>query len=656
MDDGAGRENGPTNSRTAQGVVLLFHAAATSSLNAKHIVEWQWSVLLAQKKKKNRKQGHPARQSQHHAVSMHRAAAERGIDALTPAYLRWYQEIYGDSDLGLVTLELVRQVAAMYCEASGSTTVSEFSRDELVEIILGVLEAEEAEAEDNGIDLSRLLVSGWIDYLRFLGDSNLWSGEVEDLNALLETLEQVLEHGLDFDADLTDEAFEHLETEAVAIMDAMQLVAFGRQLLAWIGDGREVTSGGSLRPRDLPEAATCVGEAVSAPSASKQAPGDSLFEVAQEPEVASKTARRMSDVPLLERVFRALAAADIIEIGAGDVTAGAAAPIFADVHSPQAFPVLFRFVEAYLRQVLQMPRNLKPVSFEAWRLLVSWLIKGSDEEPQPVDARSAEEESAQGTGLATAQMRELVRLGLVQADTHYRVPIAVGAMIDEILELDDEDLEDEDFVEVSALPAADSAPAQPAAPPALPEAIEGVLQLKLGLKDAKPPIWRRVLVPADMTLDRLHQVIQASFEWDGYHLHQFEVGPARDTTYAPAHAPMENNGDEATVAIGQLLRKEKDRIDYIYDFGDNWELRIDLEKVLEADGGALPRCTGGRRMASAEDSGGTWGWENMVAAVNDPKHPEHEEYREWLGLEKHEQLDASVFDQEGINELLESLG
>ncbi|MDQ6738955.1 MAG: plasmid pRiA4b ORF-3 family protein [Actinomycetota bacterium] len=60
-----------------------------------------------------------------------------------------------------------------------------------------------------------------------------------------------------------------------------------------------------------------------------------------------------------------------------------------------------------------------------------------------------------------------------------------------------------------------------------------VLQLKIQLKNAKPPIWRRVLVPADMPLDQLHGVIQAVFGWLDYHLHNFQTGGFRGPSYAP---------------------------------------------------------------------------------------------------------------------------
>jgi hypothetical protein len=51
-----------------------------------------------------------------------------------------------------------------------------------------------------------------------------------------------------------------------------------------------------------------------------------------------------------------------------------------------------------------------------------------------------------------------------------------------------------------------------------------IYQLKVTLRGIRPPIWRRVQVPGDYTLQKLHQVIQTVMGWYNGHLHEFRVG------------------------------------------------------------------------------------------------------------------------------------
>ena len=130
--------------------------------------------------------------------------------------------------------------------------------------------------------------------------------------------------------------------------------------------------------------------------------------------------------------------------------------------------------------------------------------------------------------------------------------------------------------------------------------------VKVNLHGAKPPVWRRLEVPSAMTLDLVHEVLQAAFDWDDYHLHSFETvcgeygDPAQDDDWA-------ERGDESAVALAQVAATEKAKVVYVYDFGDDWRHDIVVEKILPAEPGvAYPRCTGGRGDTPGEDSGGIW--------------------------------------------------
>jgi hypothetical protein len=179
-----------------------------------------------------------------------------------------------------------------------------------------------------------------------------------------------------------------------------------------------------------------------------------------------------------------------------------------------------------------------------------------------------------------------------------------------------------------------------------------VYQLKVGLKDAKPPIWRRLEVPADVSLDRLHVIIQVAFGWDGSHLHVFET-PFGDFGIADPelhHRPADE------VSLAQALPGERSKISYLYDFGDSWRHEIVVEKVLTPDESVTyPRCTGGRRATPPEDCGGIWSYADMLDVLADPTHPEHDSTLEWLGLESATEFDPSAFDAAAITKALTNL-
>ena len=171
-----------------------------------------------------------------------------------------------------------------------------------------------------------------------------------------------------------------------------------------------------------------------------------------------------------------------------------------------------------------------------------------------------------------------------------------------------------------------------------------IYQIKLSIIGVKPPIWRTVLVASDLKLRAFHKVIQVVMGWTDSHLHQFI---ANNVFYG---IPDDDFGmeieDEAKYKLSQLLKKEKDTLIYEYDFGDSWEHKILLEKILPFDSkAALPVCIKGKRACPPEDCGGIWGYEELLETISDPKHPEHESMLDWLGGE----FDPEGFDLEQIN-------
>ena len=169
-------------------------------------------------------------------------------------------------------------------------------------------------------------------------------------------------------------------------------------------------------------------------------------------------------------------------------------------------------------------------------------------------------------------------------------------------------------------PAIRAAKPKPEAEPAKKSA--AVYQLKITLRDSKPPIWRRVQVK-DCTLAKLHEIIQVAMGWEFSHLYSFDVN---GTNYAD----LDMTGDELDMEddrkakLNRLVPGEKFKFGYLYDFGDNWEHEIVVEKILPPEAGkTYPVCVAGKRAGPPEDVGGVWGYHEFIEAMQNPKHPRH---------------------------------
>ena len=182
----------------------------------------------------------------------------------------------------------------------------------------------------------------------------------------------------------------------------------------------------------------------------------------------------------------------------------------------------------------------------------------------------------------------------------------------------------------------------------MPKALRKTYQLKIALKGAKPPIWRRFLTANSIFLPKFHEAVQIIMGWTDTHLHQFEAGNrcygVPDTDFAFSEIL-----DEKKYKLSQLLKKEKDAIFYAYDFGDGWEHKITLEKILPFDPEtALPLCIKAKGACPPENVGGIWGYYNFLEALNDPNHLEHEDYKDWVGGD----FDPTAYNIEETNQLL----
>jgi hypothetical protein len=171
-------------------------------------------------------------------------------------------------------------------------------------------------------------------------------------------------------------------------------------------------------------------------------------------------------------------------------------------------------------------------------------------------------------------------------------------------------------------------------------------QIKVSIAGSDPMIWRRLALSGDMTLDVLHRVIQVAFGWEDCHLHEFEAKGRRyaDITYHP----VEGASDEREATLAVLAPRKGSRLRYTYDFGDDWVHDIVVEATEPAEGEPRVVCLVAERAGPPEDSGGIWGYLDLLEAVADPEHPEHEDRLEWLG----ETFDPAAVDRDAINTAL----
>lgn len=161
-------------------------------------------------------------------------------------------------------------------------------------------------------------------------------------------------------------------------------------------------------------------------------------------------------------------------------------------------------------------------------------------------------------------------------------------------------------------------------------AAPAMLQLKVILVESHPAIWRRLLVPNDITLRRLHNVLQVACGWSNSHLHSFEVAGGR---YGRTDPEWETDlRSDTHVRLNRLGLRKGSKIEYVYDFGDYWVHDIRVEATHPAvEGEHRALCLAGARAFPPEDCGGIDGYEHVLAALADPLDEEHDELKEWVG-------------------------
>lgn len=175
--------------------------------------------------------------------------------------------------------------------------------------------------------------------------------------------------------------------------------------------------------------------------------------------------------------------------------------------------------------------------------------------------------------------------------------------------------------------------------------------IKISLKDSNPKIWRRIKVQSHILLKDFHIVIQATMGWTNSHLHEFIHNDRYYTQRLPDDELWDELGnvDYKDIMVSGFLKKEKEKMVYIYDLGDYWEHEILLEKIehkIEEE--FYPYCLAGKRNCPPEDSGGIFGYSEKLKILSQPKHKEFKNTISWLGKD----FDPEYFNTRTTNNVL----
>jgi len=166
-----------------------------------------------------------------------------------------------------------------------------------------------------------------------------------------------------------------------------------------------------------------------------------------------------------------------------------------------------------------------------------------------------------------------------------------------------------------------------------------VYQLKIFLQHIRPTVWRRLWVSSHYTLKALHNVIQCAMGWQDKYLYSFEDNGAA----------FKSHLNRSLMALDVNVN---DTLHYLYDFEDKWAHGIHVEKQLTVkEAQPYPYCVTGKHQCPPEDSGGVWGYQQLLAVLANKRHPEHETMRTRVGKD----FDPAHFDREAINDRLQTL-
>lgn len=608
-------------------------------------------------KKRSRKQAHKSKPTTtRNIVSIPKVRARAALDALTGSFVKW-ANAHLKIDNGLA-VDLLRKIATFvepYAELTGEVTVTNFAPEHAQTVLKKTVDPQPDPWSVGYLEKSMSI------YLSFLADEGYWTGNQEDYATL-----QALMGGEELATASIIELPKVGDAEAMAYFEAMPLVQYARNLLNWIGTGKDLTATGGLKLKDLVQAAAQVGIAIRT---TKAAVAPMLPGLEIEPTDESvQYAGSMQMVKRLKLIWDSFIENDLLEISASRAVPTAEASKFLNQQvTPQHRELLEGFIGVFMIHngdwiMDEYRRHGSKIRGKLMQILDLALYPNRPEVLTNLDPVKTPVESA-----IKVLLEQLGELGVVQIDTHYSAGPALVESYDMftmyVMHEQISAPETATLLEnlqasfnIAAIEKLDDVFGQSATEelPPTPSAVEGKsIQMRVDLDYAQPPIWRRLQVPASMTLADLHYTLQTAFEWDNLHLHDFvqKSGGSwlEDKRFSDPSMELEEAADEFDVKVGQLLNKPKDKLEYNYDFGDSWRLKLVVEKIIDSDPDQVVRCTAGRMRPPVEDIGGIPGWYHAIDVVNDPSHVDHEHSCNMLGIKPGESFDPTDFDAKRID-------
>lgn len=178
-------------------------------------------------------------------------------------------------------------------------------------------------------------------------------------------------------------------------------------------------------------------------------------------------------------------------------------------------------------------------------------------------------------------------------------------------------------------------------------------QMKIAVKNSHPPIWRRFVVPAGLSFSQLSVVLNEVMGWCGYHLFKFEFYHLKISLEEEFEDFIGLDDMEYLKASETLIdpfMEQEDWFTYVYDFGDYWEHRVTIEKVIEDYAFSYPVVLKYKGETPYEDCGGIYGYYDLLEILKDSSHPEFENMKSWT-----EEHFTSVYDMGEVNQSLKHM-